>query len=232
MTYEEALPRRREIASIKNVKKRINELRSLIEELGLVNFAAINEFSRVSQRLEFLEKQTEDLNEAKSTLSKVIIEMDQIMFKKFNETFEQVNVNFSEVFTQLFEGGKAFLKLTDKEDLLETGIEIIAQPPGKKSQTLSLLSGGERAMTAIALLLAILKVKPSPFCVLDEIEASLDDANVIKFAQYLKRFSQDTQFIMISHRKGTMEIGDFLYGVTMELNGVSKLISVKLSEAI
>lgn len=232
LTYEEALPRRREIASIKNVKKRINELRSLIEELGLVNFAAINEFSRVSQRLEFLEKQTEDLNEAKSTLSKVIIEMDQIMVKKFNETFEQVNVNFSEVFTQLFEGGKAFLKLTDKEDLLETGIEIIAQPPGKKSQTLSLLSGGERAMTAIALLLAILKVKPSPFCVLDEIEASLDDANVIKFAQYLKRFSQDTQFIMISHRKGTMEIGDFLYGVTMELNGVSKLISVKLSEAI
>lgn len=231
-TYEEALPTKREITSMRNVNKRINELRSLIEDLGLVNFAAINEFTRVSERLEFLEKQTEDLNEAKGTLSKVIIEMDQIMVKKFKETFELVNIAFSKVFTQLFGGGKAFLKLTDNEDLLETGIEIIAQPPGKKSQTLSLLSGGERAMTAIALLLAILEIKPSPFCVLDEIEASLDDANVIKFAQYLKHFSKETQFIIISHRKGTMEIGDFLYGVTMELNGVSKLISVKLSEAI
>lgn len=231
--FQEALELRLEIESKKNVTRRISELKDFISQLGLVNFAAINEYERVKQRLEFLSKQLADLEEAKTSLLKVIKDMDQIMMKKFKETFSQVNEAFNLVFKEMFGGGSASLKLSDADNLLETGIEIIAQPPGKKPQTLSLLSGGERAMTAIALLFAILKVKPSPFCVLDEIEAALDEANVDKFANFLKSFVEKTQFIIISHRKGTMEAADVLYGVTIEEHtGVSKLISVKLSEAV
>jgi chromosome segregation protein len=231
--YDQALNYKIEIQNRRNVIKRINELKGYISDLGIVNFAAIAEHERVSQRLEFLTKQSSDLLEAKDSLGKVIKDMDQIMVKKFRETFNQVNEAFGSVFAKMFGGGRAQLVLSDADNLLETGIEIIVQPPGKKQQALSLLSGGERAMTAIALLFAILKVKPSPFCVLDEIEAALDEANVERFSAFLKHYVQKTQFIIISHRKGTMEAADVLYGVTIEEEtGVSKLISVKLSEAV
>lgn len=231
--YSEALNYIVDIQNKRNVIKRINELKTGISDLGVVNFAAIAEYERVSQRLEFLTKQLSDLQEAKASLIKVIKDMDQIMNNKFSETFNLVNQAFKNVFNEMFGGGSASLELTDANNLLETGIEIIAQPPGKKQQPLSLLSGGERAMTAIALLFAILKVKPSPFCVLDEIEAALDEANVERFSAFLKQYVHRTQFIIISHRKGTMEVADVLYGVTIEEDtGVSKLISVKLSEAV
>lgn len=156
--------------------------------------------------------------------------MDEEMIRKFSTTFGQIQDQFSIVFKELFGGGHAELKLTNPDDLLETGVDIIAQPPGKKLQNLSLLSGGERALTAIALLFAILRVRPVPFCVLDEVEAALDEANVMRFGKYLKEFSKQTQFIVITHRKGTMENADVLYGITMQESGVSKLVSVKLEE--
>lgn len=201
-----------------------------IEELGTVNIGSIDEFERVNERYQFLSEQKEDLTEAKNTLFQVIEEMDEEMTKRFNDTFVQIRSHFDQVFRSLFGGGRAELRLTDPNDLLHSGVEIIAQPPGKKLQNLNLLSGGERALTAIALLFSILKVRPVPFCVLDEVEAALDEANVFRFAQYLKKYSADTQFIVITHRKGTMEEADVLYGVTMQESGVSKVISVKLEE--
>ncbi|MFZ7104512.1 MAG: chromosome segregation protein SMC [Peptococcaceae bacterium] len=231
-TLQEALNIKLTITNKRNTMKRISELKEYIADLGLVNFAAIAEFERVAQRLDFLAEQLRDLEEAQDSLVKVIKEMDLIMVKRFKETFALVNEAFNSVFIEMFGGGSASLELSDKDNLLETGIDIIAQPPGKKAQTLSLLSGGERAMTAIALLFAILRIKPSPFCVLDEIEAALDEANVDRFASFLKYYTDKTQFIIISHRKGTMEAADVLYGVTIEEAGVSKLISVKLSEAV
>jgi len=218
------------ITNKRSAQKRINELQNRIQQLGQVNFAAIDEFERVKSRVDFLTKQYSDLEEAKLSLGKVIKEMDQIISKKFKETFALVNEAFNKVFVEMFGGGSAHLDLTDDNNLLDTGIEITAQPPGKKAQPLSLLSGGERSMTAIALLFAILEVKPTPFCILDEIEAALDEANAIKFAQFLKKYARKTQFIVISHRKPTMETADILYGVTMENSGVSKLISVRLSD--
>jgi chromosome segregation protein len=169
--------------------------------------------------------------EAKEKLQLVIREMNQIMTKKFKETYEKLDKAFQEMFVKLFNGGKAQLILTDEQNLLEAGVEIIAQPPGKKTQYLSLLSGGEKSLTAIALLMAVLKVKPSPFCILDEIESNLDESNVNSFAEMLREFANSTQFIVISHRKGTMEIAHVLYGVTIEETGVSSLISVKLEDA-
>jgi chromosome segregation protein len=156
--------------------------------------------------------------------------MDEEMKKRFSTTFEGIRMEFQSVFSELFGGGRADLVMTNPEDLLNTGIDIVAQPPGKKLQNLGLLSGGERALTAIALLFGILKVRPVPFCVLDEVEAALDEANVARFAQYLKKFSDETQFIVITHRKGTMEESDVLYGVTMQESGVSKLVSVRLDD--
>lgn len=156
--------------------------------------------------------------------------MDEEMKNRFEQTFEGIKAHFETVFQSLFGGGSADLVLTNPEDLLNTGVEIVAQPPGKKLQNLSLLSGGERALTAIALLFSILKVRPVPFCILDEVEAALDEANVFRFSSYLKRYSHETQFIVITHRKGTMEEADVLYGVTMQESGVSKLVSVRLSE--
>ncbi|GAE09901.1 AAA family ATPase [Paenibacillus sp. JCM 10914] len=175
-----------------------------------------------------MSEQKADLVEAKTTLYQVIKEMDDEMSKRFKTTFDAIRREFGTVFTKLFGGGRADLVLIDPERLLETGIDIVAQPPGKKLQNLQLLSGGERALTAMALLFAILQVKPVPFCVLDEVEAALDEANVTRFAQYLREFSEQTQFIVVTHRKGTMEEADVLYGVTMEEGGVSKLVSVKL----
>jgi len=173
-----------------------------------------------------------DLQQAESETVQIINDLSKEMLVIFNDQFEKINNNFSKVFRELFGGGNARLELVENEDPLEAGVVIAAQPPGKKLQVLSLLSGGEMALTAIAILFAILKLRPMPFCLLDEIEAALDDANVQRFATYLKRFSQETQFIVITHRKPTMELADSLYGVTMEEKGVSKVVSVKLSDAI
>ena len=170
-----------------------------------------------------------DLENTTVKLRNIISEMTQTMKEQFIEKLNEINKNFNEVFVELFGGGKAELKLEDESNVLECGIDIQAQPTGKKLQNMMLLSGGEKAFTAIALLFAILKINPAPFCVLDEIEAALDDVNVYRFAEYLKKFSKETQFLVITHRKGTMEAANTVYGVTMEENGVSKLLSMKLS---
>lgn len=210
---------------------RITELKDEILNLGTVNLGAVEEYARLKERLGFLTEQVADMTEAKDRLLQVIREMDQIMVKRFKETFIQVDAAFQDMFIRLFGGGKAQLVLTQPDNLLESGIDITAQPPGKKTQYLSLLSGGEKALTAIALLMAILKIKPSPFCVLDEIESNLDEANVQRFAGLLEEFSASTQFIVISHNKGTMERADMLYGITIEETGVSRIVSVKLEDA-
>ncbi len=215
---------------VEEARKKVKLIKLAIDELGSVNIGAIEEYERVSERYEFLNEQKTDLQEAKDTLYQVIDEMDTEMKKRFEQTFTGIREHFEPVFRALFGGGRADLKLTNPEDLLNTGVEIVAQPPGKKLQNLGLLSGGERALTAIALLFSILKVRPVPFCILDEVEAALDEANVFRFSQYLKKFSVETQFIVITHRKGTMEEADVLYGVTMPESGVSKLVSVRLEE--
>ncbi|WP_226675450.1 chromosome segregation protein SMC [Mesobacillus jeotgali] len=212
-------------------RRRVKLIKMAIEELGTVNLGAIEEYERVSERYEFLLEQRNDLQEAKDTLFLVIEEMDHEMKKRFEHTFTAIRSHFESVFQALFGGGRADLRLTQPEDLLNTGVEIVAQPPGKKLQNLGLLSGGERALTAIALLFSILKVRPVPFCILDEVEAALDEANVYRFAQYLKKYREETQFIVITHRKGTMEEADVLYGVTMQESGVSKLVSVRLEDS-
>ena len=215
---------------VDEARKKVKLIKLAIDELGSVNIGAIEEYERVSERYEFLNEQKNDLQEAKDTLYQVIDEMDIEMKKRFEQTFTGIREHFEPVFRALFGGGRADLKLTNPEDLLNTGVEIVAQPPGKKLQNLGLLSGGERALTAIALLFSILKVRPVPFCILDEVEAALDEANVFRFSQYLKSFSAETQFIVITHRKGTMEEADVLYGVTMQESGVSKLVSVRLED--
>ena len=216
---------------IDEARKKVKLIKLALEELGTVNLGAIDEYERVSERYEFLLEQKTDLNDAKDTLFQIIDEMDVEMKKRFQETFDSIRFHFEAVFQELFGGGRADLRLTNSEDILETGVDILAQPPGKKLQNLSLLSGGERALTAIALLFSILKVRPVPFCILDEVEAALDEANVYRFSQYLKRYSEESQFIVITHRKGTMEEADVLYGVTMQESGVSKLVSVRLEDS-
>ena len=192
--------------------------------------AAPEEYKNVSERYEFLTKQINDLNNAENTLLEIISEMDKVMIKEFSESFNQINEHFKETFKEMFKGGKAELKLTEPNNILETGIEIVASPPGKKLSSISLLSGGEKTLTAISLLFAIIKAKPSPFCVLDEVEAALDDANVDTFGKYLQKLKTKSQFIIITHKKRTMEYADLLYGITMQESGVSKLVSVKLEE--
>lgn len=215
---------------ILGTQQAVRDLKRNISALGEVNLGAIDEFQRVNERYEFLNTQKDDLIEAKTTLYEVIREMDEEMGRRFRETFDAIRREFVIVFAKLFGGGRADLVLIEPERILTTGVDIVAQPPGKKLQNLQLLSGGERALTAMALLFAILQVKPVPFCVLDEVEAALDEANVTRFAQYLREFSEQTQFIVVTHRKGTMEEADVLYGVTMEEGGVSKLVSVKLED--
>jgi chromosome segregation protein len=229
MSLREALEYRFEIdeeAAVEEVKS----LRNKIRRLGEVNISSIEEYQEVKSRFEFLTSEKDDLIKSQKSLEKVIRDLEKKMIAQFNENFEIVKTHFTEIFGKLFEGGLADLVLLDKEDVLNSGIEIVAQPPGKKLQSLSLLSGGERAMTAIALLFAILKTKPAPFCILDEIEAALDDVNVFRFADFLKEFTQNSQFVIITHRKGTMEIANTLYGVTMQEYGVSKIVSVKLED--
>ena len=208
----------------------VSTLKREIKSLGDVNVGAIEEYDRVKERYEFLNKQKEDLTNAENVLLEIITEMDDIMKDKFSSTFNKIKEAFNETFRKLFNGGKAELKLTDPSNILETGIDIIALPPGKKLQHISLLSGGEKTLTAIALLFSILKVRPVPFCILDEVEAALDEVNVDNFGKYLKEFKGDTQFIIITHKKKTMEYTDVLYGITMQESGVSKLVSVKLEE--
>ena len=209
-------------------RKKVKLLKRSIEELGPINLSSIQEFEQVNERHSFLTEQREDLLSAQETLHEVIKEMDEEMTIRFETTFNEIRRHFKVVFRELFGGGQADLVLTDPTSLLETGIDILAQPPGKKLQNLSLLSGGERALTAIALLFSILRTRPVPFCILDEVEAALDEANVTRYSDYLKKFSHDTQFIVITHRKGTMEGADVLYGITMQESGISKLVSVKL----
>ncbi|GAE33922.1 chromosome segregation protein SMC [Halalkalibacter akibai] len=211
-------------------RAKVKLIKLAIEELGTVNIGAIEEYERVKERFDFLSEQQKDLQTAKSTLHDVITEMDEEMTKRFYDSYIQIRSHFQTVFRELFGGGQADLVLTNPDDLLMTGVEIVAKPPGKKMQNLALLSGGERSLTAIALLFAILKVRPVPFCVLDEVEAALDEANVSRFAHFLKDFSKATQFIVITHRKGTMEEADVLYGITMQESGVSRLVSVKFEE--
>ena len=214
--------------NVQATTKQVNSLRNKIKDLGSINIDSIEEYNQTKQRYDFMCEQRLDLEDGIAKLKKVIQDMTSTMKTQFAKQFEIINNNFGEVFKELFGGGKAELKLTDEENILECGIDINVQPPGKKLQNMTLLSGGEKAFTAIALLFAILKINPSPFCVLDEIEAALDDVNVYRYADYLKKFTNNTQFLVITHRKGTMEAADTVYGITMEKSGISKLLSMKL----
>ena len=214
--------------NIQLTQKKVKDMRNQIKELGSVNVDSIEEYKNLKDRYDFMCEQRVDLESTMAKLRKIISDMTSIMKEQFKEKFEMINKNFAEVFRELFGGGTASLRLEDKDNILECGIEITVQPPGKKLQNMMLLSGGEKAFTAIALLFAILKINPAPFCVLDEIEAALDDVNVYRYAEYLKKFSKNTQFLVITHRKGTMEAADTVYGITMEENGISKLLSMKL----
>lgn len=215
---------------LSELKEHIGELKKSIRGLGSVNVSAIDEFKEVSERYTFMKTQYEDLVESEKTLQKVIEELDEGMRKQFKEKFEEIRVEFDRVFKELFGGGKGTLELVEDEDVIEAGIRIISQPPGKKLQNMMQLSGGEKALTAIALMFAIQNLKPSPFCLLDEIEAALDDSNVGRFANYLHKLTANTQFIVITHRRGTMTSADRLYGITMQEKGVSTLVSVNLIE--
>ncbi len=231
LTYNHAMELRNEnLTDLSYMKRQIQALKGEIKKLGSVNVNAIDDYKSVSERYEFLKGQHDDLVEAEATLMKIIDELDAAMRKQFEEQFALISKEFDIVFKQLFGGGKGTLELMEDEDILEAGIRIIAQPPGKKLQNMMQLSGGEKALTAISLLFAIQNLKPSPFCLLDEIEAALDDNNVVRFAQYLHKLTRNTQFIVITHRRGTMTSADRLYGITMQEKGVSTLVSVDLLE--
>lgn len=230
MTYEKAISSYSLSMEVDDARNRVNVLRKKLRDLGMVNLAAIDEYEKVSERYEFLIKQREDLTNAKVTLLEIIEEMDNVMKDDFIKTFDIIKENFTSTFKELFNGGTAELKLTDPNNILETGVEIIASPPGKKLTSISLLSGGEKTFTAISLLFAILKSRNVPFCILDEVEAALDDVNVGSFGRYLTNLATKTQFIVITHKKKTMEFVNTLYGITMQESGVSKLVSVKLEE--
>lgn len=230
MTYEKACSLYHLEEDITSARNKVSQLKRTLKSLGNVNLGSIEEFERVNERFEFLSVQKEDLTNAENTLLEIIEEMDQVMQKEFSTTFEVIRKHFNETFQALFRGGHADLKLTDPKHLLETGIEIVASPPGKKLTSISLLSGGEKTFTAISLLFSILKSRPVPFCILDEVEAALDEVNVDSFGQYVKTLKEKTQFILITHKKKTMEYADILYGITMQESGVSKLVSVKLED--
>ncbi len=215
---------------VASLKREIGAVKAKIKQLGDVNVNAIEDYKQVSERYEFLKGQHDDICKAEENLINIIAELDRAMREQFAEKFKEIRIMFSKVFKELFGGGKADLELVDEDDILETGIKIIAQPPGKKLQNMMQLSGGEKSLTAISLLFAIQSLKPSPFCLLDEIEAALDDSNVKRFAKYLSKLTKDTQFIVITHRKGTMEAADILYGITMQEKGVSTLVSVNMIE--
>lgn len=228
MTYENAALTYKLTLDSNEAREELSKLKTQIKQLGSVNLEAITEYEKVSEHYEFLCLQKEDLISAENTLLDIIKEMDRVMIHEFNKTFKIIRENFNQTFKELFKGGHAHLILTDPNNLLETGIEIEACPPGKSLKSISLLSGGEKTFTAISLLFAILKSRPVPFCILDEIEAALDEANVTSFGEYLRNLKNKTQFILITHKKKTMEYADVLYGITMQESGVSKLVSVRL----
>ncbi len=230
MTYEAATSKYKLEIEETVARNKVNKLRKVIKEIGMVNLNAPEEYERVNERYEFLIIQRDDLFNAENTLLEIIQEMDQVMEKEFIKTFKMIEGNFGTTFKELFRGGEATLKLTDPSDILETGIDIVVSPPGKKLASISLLSGGEKTLTAISLLFAILKSRPVPYCILDEVEAALDEVNVESFGKYLLKLKEKTQFILITHKKKTMEFADILYGITMQESGVSKLVSVKLQE--
>ncbi len=230
MTYEKALSEVDTNIDIETTRLQVSKLKSLIKDLGEVNLGSISEFERINERYTFLTTQQDDLVKSIEELKTAILSLDEIMKERFKETFEKVNTEFQKVFRILFRGGEGHLELTDKDNLLETGVEIIAQPPGKKLSSITLFSGGERTLTAISLLFAILNVKTVPFVILDEVEAALDEANVDVFGKYLETRKDKSQFIIITHKKRTMEYADTLYGITMQEEGVSKLVSVRMEE--
>ena len=231
LTYETCQQFRNPDFEFEGCMTEIYRVKKDISKLGHVNVNAIEDSKAVYQRYEELSTQLNDLEQSKADTLQAISELAKEMSVRFEEKFNQINSNFQTTFRELFGGGNAHLQLVGSDNILEAGVDIVAEPPGKKLQNINLLSGGEKALTAIAILFAILKLRPMPFCLLDEIEAALDEANVERFARYLHRFSDTTQFIVVTHRKPTMELADSLYGVTMQEKGVSRIVSVKLSEA-
>ena len=229
LTFEKAKSNYTLEISVDEARKEVNKYRNIIKNIGMVNIQAIEDYKRVKERYEFLTNQRNDLVNAKETLLEIINEMDEVMVEEFATTFDKVRVEFKKVFKELFGGGEADLYLTDKDNILETGVEIVASPPGKKLKAITLLSGGEMTLTAISLLFAILNIRSVPFCIFDEVEAALDEANVDNFGHYLDHYKDKTQFLIITHKKKTMEYADTLYGITMQESGVSKLVSVKLA---
>ncbi len=230
LTFEKAKEKYPLTLEVGDAKNKVTIYKNTIKRIGMVNLDAISEFERINERYQFLNSQKEELLSARDTLLEIIEEMDQVMKEEFKATFHLIEKEFEVVFRKLFNGGKASLKLTDPDNLLETGVEIVASPPGKKLTTISLLSGGEKTLTAISLLFAILNVRTVPFCLFDEVEAALDEANVDRFGQYLDHYKEKTQFLLITHKKKTMEYANTLYGITMQESGVSKLVSVRLDE--
>ena len=230
MTYDRAKKEYSLDIEPDDARLKVNTFRSNIKRIGMVNLDSIEEYQRVNTRYEFLTNQKEDLLKAEDALLEIMNEMDEVMKEEFKTTFEKIREEFQKVFKELFIGGHAVLKLTNPDDLLTTGVDIVASPPGKKLTTISLLSGGEKTLTAISLLFAILNVRTVPFCLFDEVEAALDEANVAQFGKYLNHYRDKTQFLIITHKKKTMEYAHTLYGITMQESGVSKLVSVKLED--
>ena len=230
LSHSDAQAQRIELESVPKASRRIGELKRDVAGLGTINIGAIEEFERVNSRYTYLTDQRNDVERAKEELESIIEEITNQMTTIFAEQFRLLRESFQTTFTELFGGGMATLELEDESDILNCGIEIKAQPPGKTLKTISLLSGGEKAFVAIALYFSILKVHPTPFCVLDEIEAALDDANVTRYARYMRTLAGRTQFIVITHRRGTMEEADVLYGVTMQEQGVSKILTINMND--
>ena len=230
LSHSDAMEQRVELESLAKATRRIAELNREIKGLGTPNIGAIEEFDRVNTRYTYLSEQRTDVEKAKEELRGIIDEITRQMTDIFAVQFKLLNESFQETFLELFGGGQARLELEDENNILDCGIEIKVQPPGKQLKTITLLSGGEKAFVAIALYFAILKVHPTPFCVMDEIEAALDEANVVRYARYMRRIAGKTQFIVITHRRGTMEEADVLYGVTMQERGVSCILTANLNE--
>ncbi len=230
LSHSDAQAQRIELESVSKAARRVAELKRAINALGTINVGAIEEFERVNGRYTYLTGQRDDVDKAKGELTGIIREITEQMTAIFAQQFKLLSESFEETFVELFGGGQAKLELEDPDNILDCGIEIKAQPPGKALKTISLLSGGEKAFVAIALYFAILKVHPTPFCIMDEIEAALDEANVVRTARYMRTLADKTQFIVITHRRGTMEAADVLYGITMQEQGVSKILTINLND--
>ena len=230
LTYERASSEYVLDMEIDEARELVNDYKNTIKDIGMVSLDSIDEYKEVSERYNYLSSERDDLFKAKDILYSIIDDMDSVMQSEFKETFKLLKVEFKKVFKELFKGGDADIELTNPDNILETGVDIIASPPGKKLKTISLLSGGEKTLTAISLLFAILNIRKVPFCIFDEIEAALDESNVDTFGEYLKSYKDKTQFLLITHKKRTMEYAKTLYGITMQESGVSKLVSVKLED--